>query len=238
MNNIPHEVLQQGGFVGPRFTGVFLFQNVFWRVSIPLVFGTVRVPALDALEMMPTQVKQLLSSRRNDMREYLKLWADCFDYDSGFQFVRPTLIQGSFLEDMIDSVERELTSAVSDLCQQRPNSKAIHSSRDTAEKALKGYLCHHANLTADEAKRRFGHSIEKLLKEISVLTPHSPLLTVGNQLGVFAPYGDRYKSTVYNRSALWRAYRLAQFTAAEVQRSISGRNLLSAVLRDPIFHDD
>ena len=34
MGDIPYEILQQGGFIGPRFRGVFFFENVFWRVVI------------------------------------------------------------------------------------------------------------------------------------------------------------------------------------------------------------
>jgi hypothetical protein len=53
MENIPYEVLQQGGFVEPRFTGVFLFQNVFWRVAIPLVAGTVSINDYPQGEVTP-----------------------------------------------------------------------------------------------------------------------------------------------------------------------------------------
>jgi hypothetical protein len=238
MENIPHEVLQQGGFVGPRFTGVFLFQNVFWRVAIPLVVGTVSINALDALRIMPLETKRLLSSRRNDMREYLKLWADCCDYDMGYQASAQTVTRESFLGEMIESTERELTSAVADLCQQRPNSKAVHSARDATEKALKAYLCHHAGLTHDQAKNKFGHRLAKLVQEVSLCTPKSPLVLPQEDLDAFAPYEDRYSSKKFARMQLWRAYRIAQFTAAEVLRSISGRNMLAVVLRDPIFFDN
>jgi hypothetical protein len=238
MENIPHEILQQGGYVGPRFTGVFLFQNVFWRVSIPIVIGTRSVSALDALRLMPPETKALLASRRNDMREYLMLWADCFDYDTGYQKSKQVVATGSFLSEMIESTERELTSAITDLCQQRPNSRSSHSARDATEKALKAYLCHHANLTQKRAKSEFSHDLSKLIDEVRRLTPQSPLVGVQHRLTAFAPYEDRYSSNSYSRLELWKAYRLAQFTAAEVLRSISGSNLLSMVLRDPIFNDN
>lgn len=238
MENIPHEVLQQGGFVGPRFTGVFLFQNVFWRVVIPIVMGTRSVSALDALRMMPLETKGLLSSRRNDLREYLKLWADCLDYDVGYQTASRSVTGGSFLGEMIESTERELTSAVADLCQQRPNAKAAHSSRDATEKALKAYLCHHAGLTRDEAKNKLGHNLSKVVQEVRLCTSSSSLALAQIDLDAFAPYEDRYSSNKYSREQLWRAYRVAQFVAGEVLRSITGRNMLAIVLRDPAFRDD
>lgn len=235
MENIPHEILQQGGFVGPRYTGVFLFQDVFWRGSIPIVFGTTSVNALDALRIMPAETKRLLTSRRDDMREYLKLWADCFDYDQGFISLVQIVAKPSFLDEMIESTERGLNSAITDLCQQRPNSKAVHSARDVTEKALKAYLSHHAGLTHNRAKNTFSHRLDKLIDEVRLRTPKSPLVLPQRDLDAFAPYEDRYTSSQYGRPQLWRAYRLAQFVAAEVHRSISGKNMLAVVLRDPIF---
>ena len=127
VGDIPFEVLQQGGFIGPRFTGVFFFEDVFWRVAIPLVYGRPTVNAINALRVMPAEMKQRLCSVRNTVREYLLLWADCFDYDTGFIDSHATFTAGSFLGEMIESTERELTSAIADLCQQHPNSKAMHS---------------------------------------------------------------------------------------------------------------
>jgi hypothetical protein len=236
MDNIPHEILQGGGFIGPRFTGVFFFEDVFWRVAIPLVYGTRAVDALDALRIMPREIKQRLFTRENALREYLLLWADCFDYDTGFQDSHAIAAAGSFLGEMIDSTERELTSAIADLCQHRPNSKAMQSARDATEKAFKAYLAYHTNLIHAHAKKQFGHKLDKLIQEVARHTPQSPLLDVGKHLDAFAPYDDRYSSTTYTRPHLWRAYRLAQFTAAEVLRSMTGRNQRAAVERNPVFN--
>jgi len=235
MDNIPHEILQQGGFIGPRFTGVYYFEDVFWRVAVPVVFGTRAVSALDALRLMPPDTKQRLTAREHAVREYLLLWADCFDYDTGFQDSRAAAPTDSFLGEMIESTERELTSTVADLCQQRPNAKAMHSARDTTEKALKAYLAHHANLSPIDAKKRFGHWLERLINEIAQRTPNSLLLEIAQYLSAFAPYEDRYSAKTYTRPELWRAYRLAQFAAAEVFRSITGRNQRAAVRTHAVF---
>ena len=171
-------MLQRGGFIGPRFTGVFFFEDVFWRVAIPLVFGTQAVNPMDALRMMPPDVIQRLCSRREVVREYLLLWADCYDYDTGYQDSHASFTAGSFLGEMIESTEREITSTIADLCQQRPNSKAMHGARDAAEKSVKAYLAHHASLTHDRAKKHFGHKLDKLLDEVMHHAPQSPLVEV------------------------------------------------------------
>jgi HEPN domain-containing protein len=237
MENIPHEVLQQGGFVGPRFTGVFFYRDVFWRVAIPIVFGTRAINALDALRIMPAETKRQLSAQVNEIREYLRLWADCYDYDSGYQRSKSLVSKGSFVDEMIESTERELNSAVADLCQQRPNSKARHSARDATEKALKALLGYHAGLTANEAKASFGHNLFKLTREVARQIPSSPLVEVQKRLDVFAPYEDRYTSNSYTRLELWNAYRLGQSVAAEVVRVITGVNQLSVILQSPVFSE-
>jgi len=144
---------------------------------------------------------------------------------------------GSFLGEMIESTEREITSAITDLCQQRPNSKAKHSTRDATEKALRAFLAHCANLTHDRAKTHFGHKLDRLVQEVERQRPQSPMMDVANKLDVFAPYDSRYSSTSYTRPQLWRAYQLCQFTAAEMVRSITGRNQRSTVQSLPVFSD-
>lgn len=147
MGDIPYEALQGGGYVGPRFTGVFFFQDIFWRVVIPLVYGTCGINMLDALAVMPVETKRHLTANPNARREYMFLWADCIDYDMGFQDLGFTLDRTSFLNEMIQSTERELRSTINDLSQKHPNSNAMNSARNCAEKALKAFLCHHHKLT-------------------------------------------------------------------------------------------
>lgn len=178
---------------------------------------------------MPSETKQYVVRNPKTLEEYLLLWADCVDYEMGFQDLAPRLDHDSFLAEMVQSVERELQSTIADLCQQRPNSNAMHSARNCAEKALKAFLCFHDRLTAEQAKSRFGHGLDKLIGEIGRLHPASELSTLQGQLVAFAPYDARYSGRVFSRPVLWQAYRLAQFAAGEVMRSITGRNQRAAV---------
>jgi hypothetical protein len=105
----------------------------------------------------------------------------------------------------------------------------MYSARNCTEKALKAFLCFHEKVTANEAKSRFGHKLDKLIAEIARLHPTSQLRTMAGQLDAFAPYADRYSGRVFSRAELWRAYRLAQFAAGEVMRSVTGRNQRASV---------
>src|SRR5579872_6205358 len=224
MGDIPYEVLQQGGFVGPDFHGVFFFQNVYWRVVIPLVFGTCSLKPFDALATMPAQVRRYLESSHQRGREYILLWADCLDYGLRFGTAINDLSAKPFVEEMAKSVDRELRSAIAELCQKNPNPNAMYSARHCVEKALKGFLSFQTGLTAEKAKSEFGHNLGRLMKEIKHLCPNSELISIENQLDAFAPYQDQYSGRSFTRDELWHAYRLAQFAAAELARAISGRN--------------
>jgi hypothetical protein len=49
VNHLPYEFVQAGGYIGPTFTAVFFFENVFWRVVIPLVYGRPSVNIMASL---------------------------------------------------------------------------------------------------------------------------------------------------------------------------------------------
>ena len=57
MDEVPYEFVQGGGYVGPDFTPVFFYEDIFWRVRIPLLFGSISVNTLNSLIAMPPEVK-------------------------------------------------------------------------------------------------------------------------------------------------------------------------------------
>lgn len=229
MGEIPHEVLQQGGFVGPRFHGVFFFQNVYWRVVIPLIFGTCRVDAFNALSTMPEQTKRHLRSNPDKCSEYVLLWVDCLDYDLGFQRATSNPSKNLFLNEMIRSVDRELNSAISELCQKSPNPNAMYSARNCLEKALKGFLAFKVDLSAEKAKSQFGHDLNKLTSALGEIQPVPQLASIRDQIGIFPLHLNHYTGQTFSPVDLWRAYRLAQFAAAELTRSVTGQNQRAGV---------
>lgn len=97
------------------------------------------------------------------------------------------------------------------------------------EKALKAFLSFHDGLTAEQAKSQFGHDLNKLIAEVIRLHPSSRVAAIHLELSAFVPHSDRYSGRVFPSHELWQVYRIAQFTAAELIRSITGRNLITLV---------
>ena len=65
------------------FTGAFYYDSFFWKLEIPLGYGTVQSNALDALSQMPPPVKEQLQRDHSMMWKYILLWVDSVDYGFG-----------------------------------------------------------------------------------------------------------------------------------------------------------
>src|SRR3984957_16135322 len=140
MNDVPYEFVQAGGYLGPDFTSVFFFENVFWRVVIPLVYGTPMVNTIHSLVAMPAQVRQRLVQNESTRQAYKLHWADCLDYTYGRDYLRAVPPNGD-TSAFIAALDRDLCSALADLAQQQPNANSIHHSRLATEKSFKALLC-------------------------------------------------------------------------------------------------
>ncbi len=224
LDNIPYEFVQGGGYVGPDFTGVFFFENVFWRVVIPIVVVGQGYPVnvVASLIAMPEPVSRRLV-KGNKSSEYKLHWADCFDYDYGRNHVR---MQPGSAEstDLIESADRDLLSTIADLSQHEPNSNAMHNARMATERALKALLCSRYGYTLDRLKKGFGHDLQALLAEVISKEPTTELSEVRLEIDQFRPYDERYKGLTYSRQELWTAYRVAQFTTAALMRTLTPYN--------------
>jgi len=223
MNEIPYEFLQAGGYFGPEFTSVFLFEDVFWRVVIPLMFGATSHNILNSLAMMPAEVRERLYQNPVAIQAYREHWADCLDYDMGSQMLGMQPLEGE-AGDFLASAQRDLTSAITDLSQKTPNSNAMQNARVATEKAMKAFLCIRHSLTAEDLQNEFGHNVPKLAAEIVRLDPKCELVSLQSRIVVFAPYRERYSSRQYSRSELWEAYRCAQIAASSLVRALTPYN--------------
>lgn len=224
---MPYERAQAGGCFGPEFTSVFFFENVFWRVVIPVVFGTdVSVDTLASLVTMPACLRSRLVNLPKIRAAYKEHWRDCMDYYLGRDAVRMRFVHDEvgmepitgLPSGFVEGLDRDLRSAIADLSQDEPNSNAMHNARMAAEKALKSFLCLRHGYTEASVKRDFGHDIDKLMAEIARMAPGSEFATLQAHVKTFASYSDRYTDMCYGRADLWNAYRFAQFAAAALMR--------------------
>ena len=57
--------------VGLLHQGAYYYDSAFWSVSIPIIYGSVQLNALDALHEMPQKIKSSLFENRKAIWEYV-----------------------------------------------------------------------------------------------------------------------------------------------------------------------
>lgn len=229
MGSVPSEFVQGGGYFGPTFTAVFFFENIFWRMVIPIVYGSgVQVNVLDSLVAMPAQIRRRLAQKEATRQACVLHWADCIDYDQGMNefLIQPPPHPAV---DLVLALDRDLRSTIADLAQEEPNSNAMHNACLTTEKALKAYLCFRHGYTVEGLKKQFSHNVAALAAKVVEREPNAEIAAVGPRTTVFAPYGDRYTQMAYSRPQLWHAYASAQFAASSLIRSLTSYNQRAAI---------
>ena len=70
--------LAMGGIHG----GIFMFRDVFARISIPLAYGQVAFKPLELTDLSPMQLKWLCS-RPADLQMFMDQFTDIFDFAGG-----------------------------------------------------------------------------------------------------------------------------------------------------------
>ena len=228
MNEIPYEYIQGGGYFGPKFTGVFLFENIFWRVVIPIVIGTPSVNTVASLVAMPDDFKRRLIEDVRKRELYKAYWADCLDYDQGRHYFSMEPPKDPAVE-LVASVDRDLLSTISDLAQPEPNANAMHNARLATEKAMKAFLCLRHSMTIAAVRKDFQHDLGKLAAEVVKRDPQSEMAELVPEIGNFASYSDRYADRPCSRLELWAAYRCAQFAASALMRALTPYNQRAAM---------
>lgn len=217
---IPYEFLQAGGYVGPSFMSVFFFEEIFWRVAIPLGYGSFQINVLESLPVMPIQFKERLVHDPISADAYKRHWADCQDYAVG-RSTTELQFASSAAGEFFAALDRDLSSAVADLSQKKPNSNALQHSRLATEKSMKAFLCARHGFTVETLRKQFGHDIDKLAAEVESRAPGSELATIKARTFVLGEYSDRYSSKTHSRGELWSAYRCAQSAASALVRCLN-----------------
>ncbi len=74
------------------------------------------------------------------------------------------------------------------------------------EMFLKAYLGIFGSITEEDARKRFSHDLDKLLRECARVRSSSDLDNLSELTRVFPPIGDRYRALEYDGQQLWSGY--------------------------------
>jgi len=218
--------------IGPMYTGVYYYDSCFWPIFVPIVYGTVTINVLDSLKTVPENVAKRIWADHDKLKEYVSVWADCFDYAFGFDDLQKTGTRGQFAQDLLNSGGQQLNATVALLLEKTPNSKSMESARMSTELFLKTLLAAKAGMTEKEVKNKIGHNLEEALNACLAVDANSELRTILPNLKLFPGVEDRYKGTEKTPKELWRGYAVAQFVGTAVVRMLSGRDVRKTIKVD------
>jgi len=210
--------------IGSLFTGVYFFDAYFWKVSVPIAYGTVQLNALDQIVELPEFLRNRLMADRERLVDYLTLWTNALDYGFGVDDLRGCRKLVGFAAELAAGADQELRATVRLLTESRhANSKAMESAGLATEMFLKAYLARHVGLTELEAKQ-LSHNLAKTADKCKRVKGLIEFERIAQLINVFPAWGARYKGNDYDNMRLWVAYSVAQFAAATFTRSLTDRD--------------
>ncbi|MFA6063382.1 MAG: hypothetical protein WC736_12390 [Gallionella sp.] len=215
--------------VGSQYEAVYSYDSQFWVVSIPIMYGTVQLNALDCLHEMPDGIKEEMMADHKGAWEYAIYWADCLDYGMGIDDLRKTQGLDAFGYQLLMSADQELRAATSILSQHRPDPRAILNCRMALEIFFKSYIALKNGLTQSEAKA-IGHNLNKGLDRFIEVSGLDDWERIRQLLSVFPEIHERYKEQDITFQRLWDGYSLAHSVGAVIVREFTDRNTLQQVM--------
>lgn len=217
--------------VGGVHGGVFMFRDIFVRVSIPIIYGSVSIDPIALGEFSPNQVRWL-HSRPKEFHAYLDQFTDIMDFAGAIApFAGYASLSKAPLEVLWLSAF-QLQAAAAALTAAFDFRGAVQSALIGAELALKSGLTFvGAN---DKQKRDHGHNLGSAAKTFSRTQTGFDLDRVLSAITKLPAYvANRYSPAQPSRIETGHIVMGAQYIAAEVVRQMTGYSFRSAMIGAP-----
>lgn len=215
--------------VGSLYESVYFYDSSFWSVSIPIVYGTAKLNALESLYQMPKHLSAELLSDNKQAWDYMVFWADCADYGLGLDDLKKTSNLNKYGMQLLLSGDQELRAAASILKQPRPDSRAILACRMAVEIFLKAFIALKVGLTEKQAIA-IGHDLNKGFDRFIEASGFTHWEAIRSKLSIFPEIHERYKVQKAPLNLLWDGFSIAQSFGVATIRAHTDRNTLEQIL--------
>jgi len=204
------------------FDGAYYFDSEFWRVCVPLMYGSVSLNPYEQLEEMPeSTVARLAESNEKD---FLTFFGDCFDYGIGISNLGRSR-ETNFHEKLFRGGNEELKSASAGLLMRpNPNGRAMLHARNACEIFMKSILAEKASLDEQGAKK-LNHNLLSAYEHVEAIFPNMERRSLRVVLSAFPTIDARYEGSSFDRRALADAFYAAQFLGATIVRERNGQSI-------------
>jgi len=211
--------------IGGVHLGAFMFRDVFAKITVPMVFGEVRIDPFQVTDLTPTQC-QWLASRPGDYAMFVDQFVDLFDFGFGlFELGVHQPLTGD-CRNLLGLAHFQLQAAAAVVTGAYDLRGATQSALIASELALKGGLAERG--VSDAARKKLGHDLPALARRLADLEPRFDAARAVPALEALPAYVEnRYAAVQPDRRETGRIVMTAQYVAAEVMRLFTARNFRS-----------
>lgn len=216
--------------ISGEFKSVFYIDSEFWQLSIPIIYGTVKVDPFACLVNMPNSLKDELFANADCAQDYISFWVDCMDYAYGFQHILSSDKINPDGLPFFKAADQNLKLATTHFYNRVNNSVVVWNCRDALERYMKALIGFEIGLSEKEA-RNIGHDLDEAFKRLLEIPGNEQLEALADELNVY----PEYKKNTYDRVELdrlteWRCFRFSQHMGAHVVLKFTGTNILNNIL--------
>lgn len=212
-----------------NFQSVYYIDSEFWKVSVPLVYGKIRLDPFNSLENMPKKIKDELFENSQNSWDYQLYWASCIDYAFGYdQLLNNQNINKDGLS-FFKAADQDLRKAITHHVNRIDNSTVVWDSRNALEKFIKAMIGFKVGLTEDRA-RSLNHNLSKNFAELIRITGYVELEKLQPELNFYPSYADRYAPIQLDKLTQWKCFKMAQLIGAVVVCEFSETNMVRQLI--------
>lgn len=214
--------------IGGLHSGVFMFRDIFVRVDIPFIYGSVTLNPSELTDLNEMQLRWL-QSKPEEYAAFQDQFVDIFDFAGGIgglaSYRRPSASALPFLQ----LAAFQLQAAAATLRQSFDPRGAIQSAIIGAELALKGGLIATGVKEADLGKK-FGHNLAEASNVLATAWAEYDRDRVSAAIKRLPAYvKNRYSADQPKRFEAGQIAMNAQYIAGEVMRQVTGHSIRPAM---------
>lgn len=212
--------------------GVFLFRDIFARVSLPRVYGTMAIKPIDSVDLTPLQQRAvMLDPALHDM--LVDQVIDVGDADSGFETLTHPKAREPLVMKLLSLSRFHLHATAAILTGGYDYRGAVQSAILSSELVLKAGAAIAGATEADlKDPGKFGHNRVNALNKAAEALPGLDRDRIARVIAAQPNYvKNRYSDAQPSRIETGHLAMGAQFIAAEVIRQISSQNFRGSLTR-------
>lgn len=210
--------LAMGGHIG-----VYMYRDIFARISVPIMFGQVKLNPFEFVELSETQLR-MIQIEPAEIETFLDQFSDVGDIQYGVQELKKPYSDIELVVRFIELSRLHLHSAAAILTGGFDYRGAVQSSILATELALKSGAAAFG-LGEDEIKKRFNHRNSEIAEFVADRWTTFDLDRVKRVISKQPPYSqNRYSAQQPNRVEVGHLTMSAQYLVAEVVRQMCDRD--------------